>query len=70
MRSVRDLCRVAYGHVGLDYEDYVESSPEFYRPLEVESLCGDPSKIMQLGWYPKRTFESTIEEMVDAASIG
>ncbi len=67
MRSVRDLCRVAFEHVGLDYREYVKTSPKFHRPLEVEQLCGDPSKIKALGWKPEIGFDQMIKEMVDAA---
>ena len=67
MRSIRDLCSTAFGHVGLDYRDYVRTSPEFFRPLEVERLCGDPSKMRAIGWEPRITFDTMIKEMVDAA---
>ena len=67
MRSIRDLCSTAFGHVGLDYRDYVRTSPEFFRPLEVERLCGDPSKMRAIGWEPRITFDAMIKEMVDVA---
>ena len=68
MRSIRDLCEVAFSHVGLNYRKYVRSSDEFKRPLEVEKLCGDASRIRSLGWVPHITFDNMIKEMVDAAS--
>lgn len=67
MRTIRELCDEAFSYVGLDYRDYVKTSPEFYRPLEVEKLQGDASRIRALGWQPERTFRSMIREMVDAA---
>lgn len=67
MHSVREMCDVAFSRVGLDYRDYVRTSSEFRRPLEVEQLCGDPSKIKAIGWKPEVTFEALIREMVDAA---
>jgi GDPmannose 4,6-dehydratase len=67
MRSIRDLCEVAFRHVGLDYRDFVKSSREFYRPLEVERLCGGAAKVRALGWKPEISFETMIKEMVDAA---
>ena len=67
MRSVLDLCKVAFEYVDLDYKDYVRTSKEFYRPLEVEELCGDSSKARSIGWEPKITFEEMIMEMVDEA---
>lgn len=68
MRSVRELCAVAFSYVGLDYREFVRTSDEFKRPLEVEKLCGDYGKAeRELGWKPEISFESMIQEMVDAA---
>ena len=53
--TVRDMCRIAFEHVGLNYEDYVVIDPKFYRPAEVDLLLGDPTKAIQaLGWKPDR----------------
>jgi GDPmannose 4,6-dehydratase len=52
--------------VGLNYRKYVRTSDEFKRPLEVEKLCGDASRIRALGWVPHIGFETMIKEMVDA----
>lgn len=67
MRSVRELCQVAFDYVGLDWRFYVKTSEEHFRPLEVEKLCGDASRIKALGWKPEVSFEALIREMVDAA---
>jgi GDPmannose 4,6-dehydratase len=67
MRSIRDLCEVAFRHVGLDYRDHVRTSDEFRRPLEVEKLCGDASRMRAIGWEPEISFEELIREMVDVA---
>ena len=68
MRSVRDLCEVAFGYAGLDYRNHVRTSEQFYRPLEVEKLCGDYAKAeKELGWKPEVRFDDMIREMVDAA---
>jgi GDPmannose 4,6-dehydratase len=65
--TVRDMCRIAFDHVGLDMDKYVVIDPAFYRPAEVEILLGDPSKAREkLGWVPKTTLEEMIREMVDA----
>ncbi len=67
MHTVRDMCKVAFGHVGLDWEKYVKIDPMFYRPAEVHTLLGDASKAQrELGWTPEITFEQLIESMVDA----
>ncbi len=65
--SVRDLCRVAFERVGLDYEQHVTLDPSLYRPAEVDHLLGDAGKARSvLGWEPTVTFTGMIEGMVDA----
>ncbi|SUE42874.1 GDP-mannose 4,6-dehydratase [Roseomonas gilardii] len=65
--TVRDMCRIAFGHVGLDYEEFVKVDPAFLRPAEVDLLLGDPSKAKEkLGWTPEISLEEMIREMVDA----
>jgi GDPmannose 4,6-dehydratase len=65
--SVRQLLEVAFGHLGLDYREYVETDPAFLRPAEVYHLRGDYSKAeRELGWKPTVAFEKLIEMMVDA----
>lgn len=65
--SVRELCELAFSHVGLDYNDYVIQDPEFYRPAEVDLLVANSSKaIEELGWQPKVGFKDLIHMMVDA----
>lgn len=64
--SVRDFCDAAFKYVGLDYLDFVEVDPAFYRPAEVDVLIGDYSKInKELGWKPTVTFERLVQLMVD-----
>ena len=65
--SVQELCEVAFGHVGLNWRDYVVQDPRFMRPAEVDLLVSDPSKACgKLGWEPDVTFKGLIEMMVDA----
>jgi GDPmannose 4,6-dehydratase len=65
--SVREFCEAAFGHVGLNYEDYVVQDPRFYRPAEVDLLVGDPAKANKtLNWQPKVSFEELVQMMVDA----
>ncbi len=65
--SVKDLIKVAFDYVGLDWEKYVGSDPKLFRPAEVDYLLGDPGKAKsKLGWHPKVTFEELIRMMVDA----
>ncbi|WP_108682477.1 GDP-mannose 4,6-dehydratase [Methyloceanibacter sp. wino2] len=65
--SVRDFCRLAFSHVGLNFEDHVTVDPRFMRPAEVDVLLGDPSKAKEkLGWTPKTTLDQLVAEMVEA----
>ena len=65
--SVQELCEVAFGHVGLDWREYVRQDPRFMRPAEVDLLISDPSKAREkLGWEPEVSFKQLIEMMVDA----
>ena len=65
--SVRELVEVAFGHVNLDWRQYVKQDPRFLRPAEVDHLIGDASKAhAALGWRPEVDFEALIRMMVDA----
>jgi GDPmannose 4,6-dehydratase len=65
--SVRDVCDIAFAHLGLDYRDYVVIAPALVRPAEVDLLVGDASKARErLGWAPRVTFKELVEMMVDA----
>ncbi len=65
--SIRELCRMAFAHVGLDYQEFVRTSASLLRPAEVEVLLGDPSKAKQaLGWQAATTLETMVAEMVEA----
>jgi GDPmannose 4,6-dehydratase len=65
--SVRELVEAAFGHVGLNWQDYVVTDPRYMRPAEVDLLMADPSKARkQLGWTPKVGFRELVAMMVDA----
>ena len=65
--SVRDLCRIAFGHVGLDWEEHVRVDPHRFRPAEVDHLRADARKARaQLEWEPRMSFEGLVTSMVDA----
>ncbi len=65
--SVRDFVNHTFEHLGLDPEKHVKINPQFYRPAEVELLCGDSSKAQAvLGWKPVVEFEQLVKEMVDS----
>jgi len=65
--SVGDLVRIAFEHVGLDWQKYVRIDPQFYRPAEVDLLLADARRAnTELGWTPEVSFERLVTMMVDA----
>lgn len=65
--SVRDLCKIAFEVVGLDYQEYVVQDERFFRPAEVDLLVADPLEARErLGWVPRVAFAGLIEMMVEA----
>ena len=65
--SVREFLDIAFAVVDLDWEQYVEIDPRFYRPAEVDFLQADASKAKAtIGWEPEITFEVLVREMVEA----
>jgi GDPmannose 4,6-dehydratase len=65
--SIREFLDVAFGHVGLDWQEHVEIDARYYRPTEVELLVGDFSKAKRkLKWEPKVKFAELAKLMVDS----
>ena len=65
--SVRDFCRIAFAHAGLDYERHVEVDPALFRRAEIDAVLGSPAKAKaKLGWSPKTSLEELVAMMVDA----
>jgi GDPmannose 4,6-dehydratase len=65
--SVGEFLEEAFSYVGLDWRDYVEIDPKYYRPAEVDLLIGDASKARaNLGWQPNTTFRELVRLMVDS----
>jgi GDPmannose 4,6-dehydratase len=65
--SVKEFVELAFDRVGLDWEPHVEIDPRYFRPAEVDTLLGDPSKARdKLGWTAKTSFEDLVALMVDA----
>jgi GDPmannose 4,6-dehydratase len=65
--TVRELCEVAFAHLGLEWEQYVTVDPALARPAEVDVLLADPGKARrQLGWRPTVGFVDLVRMMVDA----
>ncbi len=64
--SVEDALRVAFAHVGLNWEDHTVVDKKFFRPTEIKELKGDYSLAKkELGWEPKMSFEDLMKLMVD-----
>jgi GDPmannose 4,6-dehydratase len=65
--SVREFLDEAFGRLDLDWKQFVEIDPRYFRPTEVDLLVGDASKARRkLGWEPKITFKELVRAMVDA----
>ncbi|MFZ9914126.1 MAG: GDP-mannose 4,6-dehydratase [Phycisphaerales bacterium] len=66
MISVRQFAELAFGQVGLDYRDFIEIDPRYFRPAEVEQLLGDMTKAKtKLNWVPKTSVEELARMMVE-----
>ena len=66
MISVREFAELAFGIAGLQYEDFVEIDPRYFRPAEIDELKGDASKAKAtLGWEPKTTVKQLARMMVE-----
>jgi len=64
--SVREVAQVAFGHLGLEYQEHIRVDAQFFRPADIHTLRGDATKARtQLGWAPKVQFEDLIREMVE-----
>jgi len=64
---VREVLYEAFGRLDLDWKQFVEIDPRYFRPTEVDLLVGDASKARRkLGWEPKITFKELVRAMVDA----
>jgi len=65
--SVREFCEKAFSRLDMNYKDFVEIDPHYYRPAEVDLLLGDATKAKEkLGWQPKVSFDDLVSMMVDA----
>ena len=65
-RSVREFLDAVFGLLDMDWKQYVEVDPRYFRPAEVDLLLGDPAKAMrELGWKPKVSFAEMVKIMVE-----
>jgi GDPmannose 4,6-dehydratase len=63
--SVQYLVDYTFNKLNLDVQKYVKTDPKYLRPEELKDLKGDSSKLRALGWKPKYTFETMIDEMIE-----
>ncbi|MGE5190742.1 MAG: GDP-mannose 4,6-dehydratase, partial [Gemmatimonadota bacterium] len=67
LHAIRDFLGFAFGHVGLQWEDWIEIDPALFRPVDVGVLVGNPARAKaMLGWEPAVSFEGLVRMMVDA----
>ena len=65
--SIRDFLDIVFGYLDIDWNEFVEIDPRFYRPAEVDYLLGDPTKAREvLGWEPKTDIRGLAKMMVDS----
>ena len=66
LSSVRDFCEQTFARLDLDYREFVEIDPRYYRPAEVDLLLGDSNKARtRLGWRPRTNFPQLVDMMVE-----
>ena len=67
MHTVREFVEAVFGLVGLNWQDQVVIDPAYFRPTEVDELCGNAAKATaKLGWRPRVTFTELARIMVEA----
>lgn len=66
LHRVSDWLEIAFGHVGLDWQKYVETDPRFLRKADPTRLVGDPTQAaLSIDWKPTTTFEEMVCNMVE-----
>lgn len=63
--SVKDLVEYTFSRLGLDWQQYVKVDEKYLRPEELNELKGDSTLLKELGWEPKYTFETLMNEMIE-----
>ena len=65
--TVRDMCRIAFDHVGIEMDKHLVIDPHLFRPSEVDVLLGNPAKAEEvLGWTAETSLQAMIAEMIEA----
>jgi GDPmannose 4,6-dehydratase len=63
--TVKELCDYVFSSLGMDWKEYVVQDEKYLRPEELDILKGDSTKVRLLGWKPKYTFETMLDEMIE-----
>jgi GDPmannose 4,6-dehydratase len=63
--TVKELCEYVFGKLEMDWKQYVKQDEKYFRPEELDVLKGDSTKLRALGWEPKYTFETMLDEMIE-----
>jgi GDPmannose 4,6-dehydratase len=63
--TVKELCEYVFSKLEMDWNQYVKQDEKYFRPEELDVLKGDSSKLRALGWEPKYTFETMLDEMIE-----
>jgi GDPmannose 4,6-dehydratase len=67
MHSVREFVELAFALVGREWSEFVEVDPRYFRPTEVDQLCGDATKARKvLGWEPRTTLPQLVRLMLES----
>lgn len=65
MHSVKDLVKLVFSYLNLDYKKHIIINKDYFRPSENVLLCGNNDKIRSIGWKETKSFEETIIEMIE-----
>lgn len=63
--TVKELCEYVFNKLEMDWKQYVKQDEKYFRPEELNVLKGDSSRLRSLGWKPKYTFETMLDEMIE-----
>jgi GDPmannose 4,6-dehydratase len=62
--TVGELCDYVFSSLEMNWKEYITQDEKYFRPEELDVLKGDSSKLRALGWEPKYTFETMLDEMI------
>lgn len=66
MHSVKEFVELVFSKLDLDYKEFVKIDQRYFRPSEVDALCGDSTKLRSIGWKPEYNFTNLVNEMIES----